>query len=191
MLNKISSSPVKEKDVKARLSPGLRILVALTGLLLLGGIGAATFALTTDQRPGGDPGENVLRNLEKIRSAVPPGASDILVHSYPATWMGPCASDPSSHAGWVEDLVNVRFTDTAPANTVRATIDAALQPMGWVRHDIVIARGQGATAHWSRPVRGGRQAEAFAFPTPAGSSAWVLTSTWQPPGPVVDTGNCA
>ena len=32
MLNKINSSPVKERDVKARLSPELRILVALSGL---------------------------------------------------------------------------------------------------------------------------------------------------------------
>jgi hypothetical protein len=173
-------------------SPRRRVLlVSLVVLVVGGGIGATAYALTADQQTGGDPGSTVLRSLKTVRSAVPSGASDVSVLPIAATWMDACASDPSSHAGWVEDQVNIRFTDTAPAATVKATIDTGLQSLGWVRHDIVITRGQGPTAHWSRVVRGGRRAESFAFPTPPGSSTWVLTATWQPPGPVVDYGTCA
>ncbi|MDQ1361066.1 MAG: hypothetical protein QOJ44_1443 [Acidimicrobiaceae bacterium] len=173
-------------------SPWRRVLLASMVVLVLGGgIGATAYALTADQHPGGDPGGTVLQRLETIRSAVPPGASGVSVLPIAASWMDACAGDPSSHAGWVEDRVNVRFTDTAPATTVKATIDSGLQALGWVRHDIVITRGQGPTAHWSREVQGGRRADAFAFTTPSGSSTWFLTATWQPPGPVVDTGSCA
>jgi hypothetical protein len=178
--------------VKTPSSPRRRVLlVSMVVLVVGGGIGATAYALTADQRPGGDPGGTVLRSLETIRSAVPPGASGVSVLPMAATWKGACAIDPNSHAGWVEDRVNVGFTDTAPASTVKATIDSGLQSLGWVRHDIVITRGQGPTAHWSRAVRGERRADAFAFPTPPGSSTWFLTATWQPPGPVVDTGGCA
>jgi hypothetical protein len=173
-------------------SPRRRVLlVSLVVLVVGGGIGATAHALTGDQQPGGDPGGTVLQSLERIRSAVPPGASGVSVLPTAATWMDACASDPSSHAGWVEDQVNIRFADAAPAATVKATIDSGLHSLGWVRHDIVITRGQGPTAHWSRGIRGGRRADAFAFPTPPGTSTWFLTATWQPPGPVVDYGSCA
>jgi hypothetical protein len=181
-----------ENFVRTPSSPRRRVLIASIAVLVVGGgIGAATYALTADQQSGGDPGGTVLRRLETIRSAVPSGASGVSVVPIAATWMGACASDSNSHAGWVEDRVNVGFTDTAPAGTVKATIDSGLRSLGWVRHDIVITRGQGPTAHWSRAVRDGRRADAFAFPAPSGSSNWFLTATWQPPGPVVFTGGCA
>jgi hypothetical protein len=188
----VHSSSVQERVVKVPSSPRRRVLFAsLVVLLAAGGIGGATYALRADQHAGGDPGGTVLQILEKIRSTVPPGASDISVLPIAGIWMDACASGPGSHAGWVEDRVNVGFTDTAPAHTIKATIDSGLQSQGWVRRDIIITPGQGSTAHWSRAIRGGRRADAFAFTTPAGSSTWFLTATWQPPGPVVDTGSCA
>ena len=187
----VHSSSVQERVVKVPSSPRRRTLFAsLIVVLVAGGIGGATYALRT-HHAGADRGGTVLQILEKIRSTVPPGASDISVLPIAGTWMDACASDPGSHAGWVEDRVNVVFRDTAPANTIETTIDSGLQSQGWVRHDIIITRGQGPTAHWSRATRGSRRADAFAFTTPAGSSTWFLTATWQPPGPVVDTGSCA
>jgi hypothetical protein len=187
-----SSNSVQERVVKVPSSPRRRVLFAsLSVLLVVGGIGGAALALGADQHPGGDPDGTVLQTLEKIRSTVPPGASDISVRPIAGTWTDACASDPGSHAGWVEDRVNVVFRDTAPANTIETTIDSGLQSQGWVRHDIIITRGQGPTAHWSRAIRSGRRADAFAFAMPAGSSTWFLTATWQPPGPVADTGSCA
>jgi hypothetical protein len=181
-----------ENVVRTPSSPRRRVLLASIVVLVVGGgIGAAMYTSTADQQSGGDPGGKVLRRLETIRSAVPSGALGISVVPIAATWMGACASDSNSHAGWVEDRVTVGFTDTAPAAMVKATIDSGLRSLGWVRHDIVITSGQGPTAHWSRAVRGGRRADAFAFPVPSGSSNWFLTATWQPPGPVVFTGGCA
>jgi hypothetical protein len=164
----------------------------LSCVLLLGVAGVVTYALlATNQHPGGDPHNAVLLTLQKIKSAVPAGASDVSMQSYDATWMGACQSDPNSHAGWVEARVNVDFTDAAPVQAVKTEINAALVRLRWVRHDFVITRGQGPTAHWTRPIPFGRRADAFAFPVPAGSTSWVLTATWQPPGPTVDTGTCA
>jgi hypothetical protein len=186
-----SPSRAPERDIKSsHRSRRLAIIVSLS-VLLLCGVGVAVLALTADSRPGGDLSGNGLRSLETIRSAVPAGASDASVQTIAATWMDACANDPSSHAGWVQDRVSVRFTDTAPPGRVKAAIDEALAAQGWVRHDIVIARGQGPTAHWSRPEGGGRRADAFAFPAPPRSSAWFVTATWQPPGPIVNMGNCA
>ena len=187
-----SSSSLEERAVKVPSSPRRRILFAsFVVLVVAGGIVGATYALRGDHHPGGDPGGTVLQTLEKIRSTVPSGTSGVSVLPIAATWMDACAGDPSSHGGWDEDRVNVGFTDTAPANTIEATIDGGLQSLGWVRRDLIITRGQGPTAHWSRAMRGGRRADAFAFATPAGSATWILTATWQPPGPVVDTGSCA
>lgn len=160
-------------------------------VLPLAVVGVVTYNVVGNRRPGGDPHGAVLRILERIKLALPPGASDVSIQSTDATWMGACQSDPTSHAGWVEARVNVTFTDTEPANTVKTAISSALQRLSWVRHDVVITRGQGPTAHWTLPISLGRPANAFAFPVPAGSTSWFLTATWQPPGPVLDTGSCA
>jgi hypothetical protein len=187
-----SFSSLQEPVVKVPFSPRRRVLFAsLVVLVVAGGIGGATYALRADHHPGGDPGGTVLQTLKKIRWTVPPGASDITVLPFLATWMDACAGDPRSHAGWDEDRVKVGFTNTAAAHTIEATIGGGLQSLGWVRRDMIITRGQGPTAHWFSAIRGGRRADAFAFAAPAGSSTWVLTATWQPPGPVVDTGSCA
>lgn len=181
-----SISPAPERDGQGRISTRWPVIIISLAVLLLGGISVAIYALTADQRPGGDPGGTVLRSLETIRSAVPLGATDVSTLTVPSTWLGACGGDPGSHGGWTEDRSSAQFTETAPPDTVKAAVGRVLMAQGWVRHDMVITPGQGPTAHWSRPVRDGRPADAFVFPTPPGSTAWSLTATWRPPGPVGD-----
>jgi hypothetical protein len=133
---------------------------------------------------GGDPGGKVLGTLKRIRLVVPLGASGVNIQSSDAAWLPACAEIPGSHAGWGDVAVTVRFTDTATSASVIANVDAVLHRGGWIRHDLRTSPSQGLIPHWTLKVPHDSRATAYAYPVPAGSHAWFITASWQPPGPV-------
>jgi hypothetical protein len=133
----------------------------------------------------GDPGGKILGTLEKVKAAVPPGATSVIVgRSVDAQWLPSCAEIPGSHAGWGNAATTVSFNDTDPPATIVAGIDAALQKAGWQRHDEATGPHQGKIAHWTLALPHEPSASVFAFPTPHGAPHWFISATWQPAGPI-------
>ena len=133
---------------------------------------------------GGDPGSRVFHSLQRVKGAVPPGVSIAESSSESSKWLPGCAYIPGSHAGWSEDLVSVQFIDSETPQVVVERIASYLQRLGWNRHDTSPSPGQGRLAHWTHRETNGPLANAFAFPVPAGSKRWIISASWQPPGPV-------
>lgn len=141
----------------------------------------ATFTVAACGHSGGDPGGQVLRKLEPVTRAVPPGSSSVVIHTYPATWQNKCPDNPAGQSGWSEDLVSINFTTAMPYAAVIADVNASLIGMGWTRHDTTSPQG-GPIASWNKSVGVGSQATAFVYPVPQGSETWFLTGGWKPPG---------
>lgn len=122
--------------------------------------------------------------MESIERAVPPGASHVSERADDAYWGPACPDFPNAHAGWNQASVYVDFSDVESAPVVTSQVSAALEREGWTFAPARITRGQGNVPHWSKAVRVGPPIDAFAYAVPAGSSAWSITASWQPPGPV-------
>lgn len=136
-----------------------------------------------------DPSGAVLEQLKVILRAVPVGATGLQASATDASWQSGC-QDGTGHAGWAPVSVTARFSTASTESMVVANINAVLVRHGWERHDVVVTPGQGPVAHWTKMVRGISRASAFAYPVPAGSTAWFVTGTWQP-SPAVNDGDCA
>lgn len=130
----------------------------------------------------GDPGGMVLRELKPVATAIPPRASDVRARFNDPTWQSKCPDNPYERSGWSQVAVSATFDADNPETDVIASIDADLVHLGWSRNDTAVTAGQGPVAHWTRSVGGGRRADAFAYPVPAGSDHWWLTASWDPPG---------
>jgi hypothetical protein len=139
-------------------------------------------------RPGGDPNGRELKVMEGIERAVPPGATQVSHRAADSYWGPACPDIPNAQAGWNNASVYVNFSDLESAPQVTRQVSAVLERQGWIFSPMRITVGQGLVPHWTRSVRGGRPIDAFAYAVPHGSSAWFLTASWQPPGPV--DGSC-
>jgi hypothetical protein len=145
-------------------------------------LAAAAFFVVRDRHPGGDPGGRVYASLKEITFALPPGATAVRAGvSTEAKWRPACSNMPGTHAGWDKAEVSVWFTDTKAPESVGAAIGSVLVADHWE----VVSRSAGSTEfEWKLPVKAGSYATAFAYPVPKGSTQWVITASWQPPGPV-------
>jgi hypothetical protein len=128
-------------------------------------------------------GGEIFAQVTSISRAVPASATNVQVHSSAASWISGCSQIPGSHDGWTTDNAFVNFTDTRSKSEVLAHIDASLSMLGWKRHDASPGPYQGRIAHWTLDVKGGRLAQAWAFPVGPGTRHWALTASWSPPGP--------
>jgi hypothetical protein len=149
-------------------------------------MGALAFAVVHvfwNGRPGGDPGNKVLRSLQQIEGAVPPTASHVRVQSFAAQWLPACPEFHNANAGWSRVQVNVQFVDGDSRSTLADQMDSVLRRKGWVRMDVAPGPHEGRIAHWTHKEPTGSKGTVFAFPAPADSHSWVLTAEWQPPGP--------
>lgn len=128
-------------------------------------------------------GSQIFSRVSGIREAIPFKATNVSVQSSPASWITGCSAIPGSRDGWTSDRASVSFIDLNSRKTVVEHIAHSLQRMGWQRHDSSPGPGQGAIAHWTLDVWSTHVAQAWAFPVPAGTHHWYLTSSWKPPGP--------
>ena len=88
-----------------------------------------------------------------------------------------------AHAGWDEAQISADFRDPLPVSSVVADINRVLAPMGWHYRATRTGPGQGPIPHWMHAEPHGKAANAFAFQTPAGSTSWIMTASWQPHWP--------
>ena len=142
----------------------------------------AVFAIAGCSDPGGDPNGTVLQSLKLTTRVVPPDASHLRVRVSDSVWVQPCPEFQEAHAGWSSAEVFIQF-DASPSANVIGHVGSSLLRLGWHRHDIVIAHGQGPVPHWTLNDRSGRTTDGFAFQAPSGSDHWALNLSWQPPGP--------
>jgi hypothetical protein len=124
------------------------------------------------------------RSVEAVSMAVPRNATGVTMGSSPVTWIEGCSTITGSRSGWTPAQTTLSFTDHDPGDAIVSAIDRSLRRAGWTRHDLVNTPGQGPVAAWLKSVGGARPAVAETFAAPAGSSNWVLSARWQPPGPV-------
>jgi len=168
-------------------------MTARRSLVLLG-VGALIGALviyvvvrwgTESTHPGGDPNGTVFKRMEAIEHAVPSGATIIHTRTSEAQWVPGCAEISDSHSGWSKASVYVTFSDSDPQATVDIQIDRSLRSSGWSYAPMRITKGQGLVPHWViSSLSEDRPIDAFAFVTPEGSNSWLLSASWQPPGPI-------
>jgi hypothetical protein len=180
----VSTDSQTERRQEVRYSSRHRTKAVLWGSLGLVLVVVLLVVLTrvgSGDHPGGDPDGRMLQTLERVRAAVPPGASHSAVQTLHAMWMGTCGS-PGSSPGWSNELVTVTFADAAPNASIETHIDSVLRSHGWQRHDLVLGRGQGPVAHWRLHTSNGSVASAFAYSIP--HAGWFITADWQPPGPI-------
>jgi hypothetical protein len=162
-----------------------RITVGVACLLVLG-VGSVVWLSQGADHGVGDRGGRVLDQMEATRKAVPTGATSVSVHGMDAVWGPACVSIAGSHAGWIRAEAFVSFTDPDPPVAVVASIGAVLQQAGWDRHDEATGPGQGKIAHWALRFSHQPPVTTFAFQAPAHSGHWVISSAWQPAGPIDD-----
>jgi hypothetical protein len=160
-----------------------RIAAGVACLLVLGIGSVVWFGRGTD-RGIGDQGGRVLDRMEATRYAVPAGATNVGRHATDAVWGPACVSIAGSHAGWIQAQSFVSFTDPDPSDAVVTSIGAVLQRAGWVRHDEATGPGQGKLPHWTLRFHHQPPVTAFAFQAPAHSGHWMISSAWQPAGPI-------
>lgn len=131
---------------------------------------------------GGDAGGAVLHQLLLVRTAVPPEASDVkLLQSTDSVWSQGCA-DGSSHAGWSPTVVQISFIERRDPQDVMSQLGAGLDRLGWIRHDVPLAAGQGPTARWTRAEPSRTSATVFAHqPLGDTSGHWSIDASWWPP----------
>ncbi len=158
-----------------------RVTIAV---LSLGLLAVVLVVLLQGDHPGGDAGNRVFTSLTRVPSALPHGATSIVVHETPAQWLPACSYMPASHAGWGEALVRVEFNDIQPVGVVVADINRVLVKTGWQYRATRTGPGQGPIPRWIHPEPDGQAASVFAYQTPAGSTSWFVTASWQPPGPI-------
>jgi hypothetical protein len=155
-------------------------IVAVFGFALLAGVLGAVLSGSSRQA-GGDPNGTGLRILERVRAAVPSGATDVTkLQVQPSEWFdgGGCPGGGGEQRGWGNEAVSTTFKDSAQRGTVIEEINGALARLGWKSHDL-----PDKPAGWMVKMPPGNVAYAFAFKVPAAGSVWFFSAEWQPPGP--------
>jgi hypothetical protein len=146
-------------------------------------IGVSVWWSGRPDHPGGDPDGSVLKVMVNIERAVPSGSTRMSQRATDSQWGPACTSFPNAHAGWNEASVYVNFSDAEDVDGVTNQVGAVLEHEGWRFAPMRITRGQGLVPHWTRTVHQGPPIDAFVYAVPNGSSTWLLTASWQPPGP--------
>ncbi len=129
-------------------------------------------------------GASIFSEVQDVTTAVPVDATQLAVRATPAPWIGGCSQIPGSRDGWGTDEVFITFTTPQSRTTTTTLIDRALRRRGWRRHDATTGPGQGRVDHWTLDVHSAHRAQAWAYPLGPDGRHWVLSATWQPPGPV-------
>lgn len=146
-----------------------RALVGLGGLVAAIALVLVTVNSVSAQRhPGGDPSGTVLNTMKGIERAVPAGATQTKVRTYPTQWVTGCPETRNPQAGWDKEAVYVTFTDPDPAALVDGQIASTLEKSGWSPSPMRITKGQGLVPHWQRTVSKAQPIDAFAYAVPNG-----------------------
>lgn len=80
-------------------------------------------------QPTGDPGDQVLNQLEPATVALPPDAKIAYRNDVEPRWDS-CDGRAGTY-GWDDVVVQVHFTTSTPGSEVLANADATLRRLGW------------------------------------------------------------